>query len=143
MGPLAYYAPFFLGILLTALNWSAIQQYVPATWSGWFWPLLVALCLAAGVLAQLLMIGAQGVFAQVLPVPRGRSIRGPAAILGGALILAAAILTLIATLLLAEQFATPAIVAAIGAGLSGVAAVAAYAWNIPAALHDFVRAHGE
>ena len=86
MGPWAYYSPLWLGALLVlALNDSLRGLMV---WPEWLeWLAVAGVAVLAGVQAQVLTIGAQGLFAQVLPVPIGKSIRGGPAVLGGTLLI--------------------------------------------------------
>ena len=86
------------------------------------------------------MVGAQGAFAQVLPAPGGRSIRGRIAVVSGGLILATLLLALIAAVLFKDKTEDLRTVArVIGAGAMGtaVSALIAYFWGMPAAVADF------
>ena len=131
-----YYSPLLLGIaLVLALN-DAIRgamSYQPAT----EWAIVIALALAVGIQCQLLMIGAQGVFAQVLPVPIGRSFRGPAAARAGWLLALWVGLSAAAAL---YGWENGTLVFRILGGLAIAALVLSaiiYIWNIPAAQDDF------
>lgn len=137
MGPWTYYSPFAVGILLVlALSDTFRLDGAGASgWSSYAW--LVLLALSAGVIAQLLMFGFQGAFAQVLPVPKHKSIRGPSAVRAGYLILVAAVAALVAFLLNAETLITASRAVAILAAATGVAAGLIYIWAIPTAVYDF------
>jgi hypothetical protein len=83
------------------------------------------------------MFGAQGAFAQVLPVPRGRTIRGRGAVVGGALLLAFFVLGVVGVFfamnglfLTATVFVSLSVLSLLGFG-------AVYFWMIPAAVRDF------
>jgi hypothetical protein len=141
MGRWSYYSPILLGVALAlslALSLhGSIEGYFPAL-PGWArWPFFVGIALGVGLLCQLVLIGLQGAFAQVLPVPIGRSIRGGGAVLAGVLLLLAVGLGLAAGLLLLEQVGGSALVLAAFAGLAAAAAVVTYVWNLPAAGRDF------
>jgi predicted membrane channel-forming protein YqfA (hemolysin III family) len=91
-----------------------------------------------GVILQLGMIGLQGVFAGVLPVPLGRSIRGRVATAVGYLLLSWFVLGCIGIpigLLSGSPIAF--VVLAVSSGISLLAAVLMYVLQIPTAVHDF------
>ncbi len=137
MGRWTYYSPLWLGVLLMlALN-EALRGFVPSWTPEAQWLLVAGVAVAVGVQFQVLMIGAQGAFAQVLPVPRGRSIRGGAAVLGGWLLIAWFVLSAVTCLLGHESVTTAATTlgAVSLAALGG--AVAVYVWSLPAAVADF------
>ncbi|HPM23412.1 MAG TPA: hypothetical protein PLP66_05865, partial [Phycisphaerae bacterium] len=75
MGRATYYSPLWLGALLVlALNEPLrVGLTLPDATE---WLIVAALAIAAGLQSQVLLVGAQGAFAQVLPVPWGRSVRG-------------------------------------------------------------------
>ena len=98
-------------------------------------PVLFALC-------QLSMIASQGVFARVLPVPVGRSIRGGKCLAIGLLIDAAIASSLIAILLVRVETDTTAVVVMATSGACWLAAVLVYLWSLPTAVADFVRKDG-
>lgn len=136
MSVYTYFSPLWLGTLIAAAVLSAFYRDLPSTTRMW---LAAAGCPGVGLLWQLALIGAQGAFAQVLPVPIGRSIRGRSAVVAGALILVAATGAVGTALVGYEQFD---IVGKILAGVSAAALVGAagtYAWSIPAAVRDFDR----
>ncbi len=137
MGPWAYYSPLWLGALVVlALN-DALRASLPPMEPWVRWLVVAGVAVAAGVQSQVLMIGAQGAFAQVLPVPRGRSIRGGAAAGAGWLLIAWVVLSGVMVLLGYEAVTQAAVVLGVlslGA-LAGAAVV--YVWSIPAAVADF------
>ena len=139
MGRWTYYAPLWLGTLLAAGLYAAnLAQLTP--WPVWVH--VVAVVVGAplvGLGLQLGLIGAQGAFAQVLPVPWGRSIRGGGAVLAGSLLWFA--LGLICALLRSEGLGIAALVVGALALASLVAAVVVYVWHVPAAVRDFGREH--
>lgn len=123
-------------MLLLSLN-----DVVRAEVAGWSvaaqWVAVSGAAAAFGLLCQMLMIGAQGAFAQVLPVWGGRSIRGGAAAGAGWLLMAAFVLTVVAVLLLKEAVETGGVATAIAAGAAFATAGCVYAWHMPAAQADF------
>lgn len=142
MGAVTYYSPFFIGIIFTFLR----REVVLDSWTtaggsaetAWIWFTTIA-CRNA-VFAQFLLIGAQGVLAQVLPVPIGRSIRGRTAAWIGAQIIITIACAIAAGLFHSEErlwlYWT-------FLGIGGVTlAIAAllYIWNLPTAIRDFDRA---
>lgn len=154
MGRWTYYAPFYLGALVTVIvawnyraslpEWMARSYGVfwPASGAAAFWPMVIALGLLVGLHLQLGLIGLQGAFAQVLPVPGGRSIRGGGAVLGGVLILAWWVLAGIALLLRLERdMQTSSWIFALAGLAALLAAAGTYAWHWPAAIRDFAEEH--
>jgi len=136
MGPWSYYSPLWLAALVVlALNDSIRSAMARPDWQEWL--VVAGSALAAAVQAQLAMFGAQGVFAQVLPVPIGKSIRGGPAVLSGALLLGWVLLSCAAILLGYEEVGLPARIvgAAALAGLAG--ALVVYIWALPTAVADF------
>ena len=78
-------------------------------------------------------------FAQVLPVPVGKSIRGRGAVITGCLILAASVVSGASCLIAMDEVTRAAIViGVIGAALV-LCALGAYIWCPPAAARDFDR----
>lgn len=137
MGPFAYYSPLGLGFLLALLSHAAIRAQLPPGWSSTGqWLGVIGLGVAAGVLCQGLMIGVQGVVAQVLPVPVCRSIRGRAAAAIGFCLIAAVVL-LAASAVLFTDSRGPAMLVAALAGVATAVAGVVYAWNWPVAVRDF------
>ena len=109
------------------------MSYQPST----EWAIVAGLALAVGIQCQLLMVGAQGISAQVLPVPIGRSIRGPAAVRAGWLLVAWVGFSAAAALYGWEQ---GTLVFRILGGIAIAALLICaiiYIWNIPAAQDDF------
>ena len=137
MGRWTYYSPLWLGVLLVlALN-DSLRASMPA-WEPWLaWLVVVAAAVVVGLQCQVFLIGAQGAFAQVLPVPWGKSIRGGAAVLAGWLLIAWVGL-LAVTVLVGSQDVTTAVIVLGVASLAALGgALAVYVWNIPAAVADF------
>lgn len=137
MGRWTYYSPVLAGILLVA----ALNESIRGAVGHWNeqaqWWLVVALAAAAAVQCQTLMVGAQGAFAQVLPVPGGKSIRGAVAMLGGVLLIVWVGLGSVAALLATEGLWAAVYVLVGLAGLALVGVVAVYLWEYPAAQRDF------
>ena len=132
-----YYCPLWLGALLVLAMNEVLRAAFPRLTPEAQWVIVGAAAIVTGLACQVLMIGAQGAFAQVLPLPRGRSIRGRGAVVAGGLLVAGVGLAGVATLLGFEEVTTAAIVIA-GLSLAAWAgAVVVYVWNIPAAVRDF------
>ncbi len=132
-----YYSPLWLGVLLVlALN-DALRSALPmmAPWASWV--VVAGVAALAGVQCQVLMVGAQGAFAQVLPVPRGRSIRGAAAAGAGWLLIAWVLLSGVTVLLGCEEVTQAAVVLGVLSLVALSGAIVIYVWNIPAAMADF------
>ncbi len=138
MNAWTYYSPLWLGVLLIlALNDSIRASMTYSDTQEW---LIVAACaVSAGILCQGLLIGAQGAFAQVLPVPIGRSLRGGAAMAIGWLLIIAIVLAAATTLLAYETVGVPAKVCGAAGGAALLAGAVIYLWNIPTAVADFGR----
>ena len=83
------------------------------------------------------MVGVQGIFAQVLPVPRGRSIRGGGAVLGGTFLLAWAASSTVAVLLRSEEMRTAPLVIGIVSLVCLAGFLITYVWCWPVAVRDF------
>lgn len=95
---------------------------------------LVPLLFAVG---QLLMIAAQGMFAGVLPVPPGKSLRGTKCVVIGLLSIAGMSFALVTYLLSRVEVGTAALLLG---GLSlacWLTAIGLYVWSLPTALADF------
>lgn len=134
----AYYSPLWLGALLVlalneplrgAMNFSDAVE----------WLIVVGAALTFGIACQVLLTGVQGAFAQVLPVPGGRSLRGGPAMAAGWLLIAWFVLGA-ATTLFAFEPEVPRWVVVAGLVLTAACLLAAlliYAWNLPAADADF------
>ncbi len=129
-----YYSPLCIG----AVIWLGIL--VSQGHSVFRNPLLLSSLLAAGLACQLLMIGVQGAFAQVLPVPFGKSIRGRGAVVTGSLILAASVASSASWLIAMDEVTRDAIVIGVIAAALALSALGAYIWCLPAAARDFDRA---
>jgi len=139
MGRAAYYSPMVLGVLLVlGLNRAVLEDPRVAPLSeGARWAMLGVVCVLAGLLCQLLMIGAQGLFAQVLPVPGGRSVRGRPAKAAGSLIIVAASCAFAGAVFESEGWGPMAWGAWGLCLLSGVGALLIYIWSWPMAERDF------
>lgn len=135
MNAWTYYSPLWGGTIAAGIVYYNILDAVPIAWRNIGW----AGCVVVALICQLLMIGAQGAFAQVLPVVGGRSIRGSGAIFAGTLILVGTALATIGALLTYETvtFGGRAVLAVSVAAL--LAALGAYFWNVPAAARDFAE----
>jgi hypothetical protein len=137
MGRWTYYSPAWLAIVIVGLMNHVVRGWLPPLPEWQTWLAVAGVALGVAVQAQTLMVGAQGAFAQVLPVPGGRSIRGSGAAFGGWLVLLWVALSSIAMLLAYEEVTTAAVGLAIGAVVSLAGAIAAYVWGLPAAQADF------
>jgi hypothetical protein len=143
MGPWAYYAPLWLGALLVAIVNDSIRAGLSHSSPAVQWTAVVALAVLAGLQSQVLMVGAQGAFAQVLPVPRGKSIRGRPAAVAGWLLIGWVALSLVTALLSYEAYFRDAALsrAAMIVGVGALAALSGsiliYIWSVPAAVADF------
>jgi hypothetical protein len=139
MGRWTYYSPLWLGALLVILMNDSLRAALPPMEPWAHWLVVAGVAVAAGLQSQVLMIGAQGAFAQVLPVPWGRSIRGRSAAAGGWLLIGWVALSL-ATVLLGYEEITQAALVLGGLSLAALGGAAViYAWNVPAAIPDFGR----
>ena len=137
MGPWTYYSPLWLGAaLVLALN-DALRAGLPpmAPWVRWL--VVAGVAVVAGLQAQVLLIGAQGAFAQVLPVPWGRSIRGGAAAGAGWLLMAWVGLSCTTVLLGYEAVTQAAVALGILSATALAGALLVYLWNLPVAVADF------
>jgi len=144
MGPWMYYAPLWVGTLVSACVALTGMKAFMDVWEGSIWlviavaAVVLLMCVWTGLSLQLLMIGVQGVFARVVPVPVGRSIRGGAAQGVGGLILGSYVIGSfagVARLLPAQQMLILACSAA--SGLCLLAALVVYLTNAFGAVRDF------
>jgi hypothetical protein len=136
MGRWTYYSPLVLGTLLVVAMNESLRAML--TWSDWAeWLVVTGVAVAVGIQCQVLMIGAQGAFAQVLPVPFGKSIRGGAATLAGWLLIAWVILSAITVLLGFEAVTQAAVVVGIASLAALASMIVVYVWSLPAAVADF------
>lgn len=137
MGPWKYFAPLWLGAVGSAALYLLNLDRLPG-WPAWVHVTAVAGgAPLLGVLLQLVTVGVQGAFAQVLPVPGGRSIRGRSAVVAGILLLGGLVFGAIGVYLGVEGLAKSSFVVGGVAGLSLLSAVAVYFWALPAAVRDF------
>jgi len=137
MGFLTYYAPLGIGLLITLVLHETVRAHAPALPAWADWPFVVAVGVIVGLLCQLLLIGVQGAFAQVLPVPIGRSIRGRGAMVGGFLIILAVGLGAVAVLQWLEEMVGVAVVVGVLSGVCAAGAAVTYLWCWPTAVRDF------
>lgn len=137
MNRATYYAPLPLGFLGTLLLHNWIADATPAFLAARPWVFVGAVALAVGGTCQVLMLAAQGILAQVLPAPGGRSIRGRAAATAGGLLAATVVLAITAALMRTEGLVSPAWATAGLAVGCAVAGALTYAWSWPAAVRDF------
>ena len=140
MGIWTYYSPLGIGFILVLALHESVGSSAPTAWPQWtYWPFVIVIGLLAGLLCQLLMIGVQGAFAQVLPVPIGRSIRGRGAVVGGGLIIATVALAAIAGLLKTQEMGLPSLVTGILTLAAAIGALITYIWCWPVAPRDFTN----
>lgn len=138
MGRFTYYSPLLAGFALAALMHDSIWSAAAGRYSEkLYWVLVFLVGLQLAIAFQLLMVGSQGVFAQVLPVPGGRSIRGGPAVLGGFLIWMFLACGGIALMLAGAQMHWMPIVLGVIALAAGAGAVVCYVWGWPTAVRDF------
>lgn len=136
MGPWTYYSPLWLGALLVlAINDMIRAAYLHPDWLEWL--IVAGWAVVSGVALQVLFVGAQGVFAQVIPVPLGKSIRGGAGAGIGWALIAGILLLAVAGLLFREGVSRAAWVLLAVSVISFGTAIVLYVWNVPAAVRDF------
>jgi len=145
MSKLTYYFPFLIGLVLGPIvTYFRTAEWWAASSDGWRLAMAPYLLLAAGLWAvslQLLMIGLQGVFAGVVPVYRGRSIRGTQAVVIGLLILIWEIAPLVGGLfiLVFKIWSVALIWSLVIVSIVGLAGfIGTYLWCLPNAVRDFV-----
>jgi len=137
MGFLTYYSPLWLGFLVTLALHDMAWSNAPS-WPEWaYWPFVAGAGVICGLFCQFIMIGVQGAFAQVLPVPNGRSIRGRGAVVGGVFILASGVLAAVAGLLLSDALNRAAMTIGLISLASAAGVVITYFWCWPMAARDF------
>lgn len=137
MGRFTYYSPFGLGFALILILHGWVRESCPPVLVAWPWLYVGLVALGIGLLCQLVMIGVQGAFAQVLPAPGGRSIRGGAARLAGGLLIGCGVTALIGALLRSEGLAAAPWVLLGLSPIQAAGAILVYIWSWPAALRDF------
>ncbi len=143
MNRFTYYSPLWLGALISLTLHETIAQTSPGLPESAYWWFVGAVCVALGGACQLTLIGAQGAFAQVLPVPGGRSIRGAGAKLGGWMLMLGLALSAAGALLISPESAVTSRVAFVGAAACLVVCGIAYAWSWPTAEPDFAEPPGK
>jgi len=139
MGPWAYYSPLFFGALLVFAMNEPIRGLLPRFTPAAQWAVVTGIAVAAAIQSQLLMFGAQGAFAQVLPVPVGRSLRGRPAVVAGWLLILWVLLSGTTVLLGFEEVTRAAYVTGIAAVAALGLAAGTWIWGWPAAVPDFGR----
>jgi hypothetical protein len=139
MGAWTYYSPFWIGLLITLVLHQTVQGHAPGLPAWALWPFVVGVGVVVGLVCQLMMIGVQGAFAQVLPVPGGRSLRGRGAAVGGVLIIGFVVLGAVAGLLRSEELERAALVVSVVSMASALGALVCYVWCWPSAVRDFGR----
>ena len=106
--------------------------------------LLLACVLVPALFAycQLLMIAAQGIFAAVLPVPFGRSLRGTKCVVIGSLIVAAAVSGKLAYLFSRTESGQATLILGALSLVCALASLGWYVWSLPTAMMDFGEQDG-
>jgi len=142
MGVWTYYSPLWMGPAVVLLLNKLFRAAFPPMELAGEWAFLGAVGVVVALLGQLLMVGAQGAFAQVVPVPLGKSVRGRGAVVvGGLVVLAVALLGFagLRLLLRGEAGFDDALRWAAVGGAVLVAALVVYGWLWPMAVADFRR----
>ncbi|MFH1748016.1 MAG: hypothetical protein ABIG44_13355 [Planctomycetota bacterium] len=139
MGRWTYYSPLWLGTVITIVLQLSYQGITPGSGGGVHWLRVAGIGVGVGLFCQLVMLATQGAFAQVLPVPSGRSLRGGGAVLVGWLLLLGLLLGFAAVLLGMEKMGLVSIV--VGALSLGtlLGSAIAYLWKWPVAQRDFAE----
>ena len=137
MGRSTYYAPLYVSLIVALLGRDIYGDSIPPEPAWQHWAAVIGISLGFGIACQLAFMGVQGMFAQVLPVPGGRSIRGRSARISGT-----ALLFGVAGIAISLLMFTEGIVLA--ASISGAVTLAlllttiiVYLWSLPAAVSDF------
>lgn len=137
MGRWTYYSPLGLGFLLVlALN-EPVRAGLATQGAGMQWGVVIGAAILVALHCQVLMIGAQGAFAQVLPVPRDRTIRGRSAVQSGWLLIAWVACSSVTVLLASQEVTTAAIVIGVISLAALAGALILYAWSLPTADDEF------
>lgn len=139
MNRFTYYTPLLAGFALAALMHDMIWERIG---QGRFsenlhWAVVIIAGFLWGIQFQLLMLGSQGVFAQALPMPGGRTIRGGIAMLCGGCIWLATIAFFIARMVAEVQMYLAAGILGGIALLAAAGAILSYVWGWPTAARDF------
>lgn len=142
MSAWTYYSPLWLGVLLAVAMNDTIQGQAQASSAAVGWLIVLAVGVVLGLAGQLMLIGGQGAFAQVLPVPLGRSIRGRAAAVGGFLIIVFVVLAIATWLLRSEEFLSASTISGVGGLAAALGAIITYVWCWPMAIRDFDKHSG-
>lgn len=129
-----YYSPLLLGLafgVMIAINNAPdpVHSGYVAVAAGWV--------LVLGLACQAAFTGMQGVSAQVLPVPIGRSIRGRGASVTGALLLLTVALAAAGAVLHFQKYHFGATVVFIAGAAAGLATGISYFWCLATAVADF------
>ena len=137
MGRWTYYSPLGLGFLLVRVLNAPIRASLATRGAGVQWSVVFGAAILVALHCQVLMIGAQGAFAQTLPVPRDRTIRGRSAAQAGWLLITWVTCSSVTALLASQEVTT----AAIAIGVISLAALAGalilYVWSLPTADDEF------
>lgn len=139
MGRWTYYSPSYIGAAVAALLLATYGQFLGGLPAWGYWAYVIGVPVAAGLACQLLMLGAQGAFAQVLPAAGGRSVRGSGAMLAGWLLIFGEVLSIVALLLRVEHADRAATIIGCLGVLTLLGAVATYVWLWPTAVRDFAN----
>ncbi len=137
MGFWTYYLPFGIGLLITLVLHETVWGHAPVMPEWAEWPFVAGVGVGVGLICQLMMIGVQGAFAQVLPVPRGRSIRGSGAVVVGVCLIGGVAFAVVAVLLRSDEMPVAPLVLAIISLLCLAGAIVTYLWCWPVAPRDF------
>ncbi|MGE3181903.1 MAG: hypothetical protein AB7N71_09750 [Phycisphaerae bacterium] len=135
-----YYSPLWVGFVIGLILLKSTFAQGPEELAWVYWGKLLAGAVILALVTQLGMLGAQGAFAQVLPAPGGKSIRGRVAVVAGIFVLGAIVASAVAGFLYADRNEGTALASMIVAGLAGamlISAAIAYFWGMPAAVEDF------
>jgi len=138
MSRMGYFSPGILGVLVGlvyALFGGDYSMSERLTLGCYLVPLLL-------IIGQLAMVAAQGMFAGVLPVPPGKSMRGTKCLIIGLLIVVGGVSGLVVYLL---SHAEGGLAAKVFGGVSlacWLTAIGLYVWSLPTAVADFVRKDG-
>ena len=139
MGRVGYFSPGIIGALAGLVytlfgvgDYSALDRVALGCTLV---PLLFVVC-------QLLMVAAQGVFARVLPVPFGKSLRGTKCLVIGLLLLVATASSLVTGLLSRVEFGPAAMIVGGLSVLCWLTAIGLYLWSLPTAAADFLKKDG-
>lgn len=132
-----YYSPLGLGFLLVLVLNEPIRAGLSKEGEWVQWLVVIGAAIVTALQCQVLTVGVQGAFAQVLPVPRGRTIRGRAAVQSGWLLIVWVAVSGVTALLASHGVTLAALVVGAISLAALVAALTIYAWNLPTADDEF------